>query len=129
MNLLDENILASQRQLLKNWRIRVRQIGYDIGQKGMQDDVIITFLHELARPTLFTRDLGFYQRDRSHQRYCLICLAVEKHETASFSRRVLRHPEFDTRAKRMGAVIRVSHKNLRIWRLNAEQEATIDWVE
>lgn len=40
MNILDENIPASQRQLLKGWRVRVRQIGYDIGRKGMQDNKV-----------------------------------------------------------------------------------------
>lgn len=37
MNILDENILEAQRLLLKNWRIRVKQIGQDIGQQGMKD--------------------------------------------------------------------------------------------
>jgi len=30
VNFLDENIPASQRQLLLSWRIRVRQIGVDL---------------------------------------------------------------------------------------------------
>ena len=34
MNILDENIIASQRQRLRSWRIRVRQIGVDIARKG-----------------------------------------------------------------------------------------------
>lgn len=101
MNILDENILATQRQLLRSWRIRVRQIGYDIGRKGMSDDEIISFLHRQRHPTFFTRDLGFYERDLCHSGYCLVSLAVEKNEAAVFVRRVLRHPEFDTKAKRM----------------------------
>jgi hypothetical protein len=32
-----ENIIASQRQLLRSWRIRVRQIGYDMAQKGISE--------------------------------------------------------------------------------------------
>jgi hypothetical protein len=32
MNVLDENISRIQRQLLQNWRIPVRHIGYEIGQ-------------------------------------------------------------------------------------------------
>ncbi|HLG15235.1 MAG TPA: hypothetical protein VJH03_12130 [Blastocatellia bacterium] len=31
MNVLDENIPANQRQRLDNWRIRPRQIGFNIG--------------------------------------------------------------------------------------------------
>ena len=44
MNVLDENILKNQRQLLRGWRIRVRQIGDDIGRKGLQDEEIIRLL-------------------------------------------------------------------------------------
>ena len=51
MNVLDENIPASQRQLLENWRIRPRQIGFNIGRRGLQDDEIIVFLQQLRRPT------------------------------------------------------------------------------
>lgn len=129
MNILDENIPASQRQLLRSWRIRVRQIGYDIGRKGMQDDEIIPFLHQQRRPTFFTRDLGFYERSLCHSGYCLVSLAVEKNEAAFFVRRVLRHPEFDTQAKRMGTVIRVSATGLRVWRLHAEEESLLEWGE
>src|SRR5437773_8821 len=61
VNVLDENILESQRQLLRGWRISVRQIGHELGRKGMQDqDEVIPFLLTLRRPTLFTRDLGLY---------------------------------------------------------------------
>lgn len=41
MNILDENIPESQRQLLRSWRIRVRQIGYEVGRQGMKDERII----------------------------------------------------------------------------------------
>jgi hypothetical protein len=37
MNILDENIPESQRQLLRSWRIRVRQIGYEVGRRGNSD--------------------------------------------------------------------------------------------
>ena len=38
MNVLDENIMESQRQLLRGWPIPVRQIGPELGHKGMQDE-------------------------------------------------------------------------------------------
>ena len=37
MILLDENFPESQRQLLRGWRIPVRQIGVETGRKGMTD--------------------------------------------------------------------------------------------
>jgi hypothetical protein len=77
VNVLDENVLDSQRVLLRSCRLAIRQIGHDSGRKGMTDEDILPFLLTLRRPTFFTRDLGFYQRENCHPRYCLVCLAVE----------------------------------------------------
>jgi hypothetical protein len=128
VNLLDENIPASQRQLLENWRIRPRQIGFNIGRRGLQDAEIIVFLQQLRRPTFFTRDDDFYEKQLVHAKYALVYLAVEKHEVAHFVRRLLRHPAFDTQAKRVGAVIRASSAGLAVWRLHAPMETHLDWT-
>jgi len=93
----------------------------------MKDDAIIPFLLEQRRPTFFTRDLGFYERKICHARYCLVCLAVGRYEVAAFVRRLLRYPEFNTQAKRMGTVIRVSSAGLQVWRLHTEQEIFLSW--
>ncbi len=129
MNILDENILIDQRQQLQRWRVPVQHIGYDLGRAGIQDDEIIPFLHQLRHPTLFTRDWDFYERKLCHARYCLVFLDVEKDEVALFVRRLLRHPEFDTQAKRMRAVIRVLHSGLSYWRLRRDQEVRISWIK
>jgi hypothetical protein len=76
MNILDENIPEHQGVLLRSWRIPVRQIGRELGYAGMADDAIVTLLHELARPTFFTRDDGFYQSTLCHPSYCLVYLAL-----------------------------------------------------
>ena len=112
MNILDENIPESQRALLRSRRVAVRQIGRDVGRKGMKDEEIIPYLLKLRRPTLFTRDLGLYNRALRHERYCLVILAVGQYEAAYFARRLLNHRRFDTQAKRMGTVIRVMHTGL-----------------
>lgn len=127
MNILDENILIEQRQQLRYWRIPVRHIGYDLGRAGIQDDEIIPFLYHLRRPTFFTCDWDFYERNLCHARYCLVYLAVAKHEVAFFVRRLLRHSQFDTEAKRMGTVIRCSHSGLSYWQLRIEQEMRTGW--
>jgi len=127
MNILDENILSDQRQLLQSQRIAVRQIGHDIVRKSMQDDEIIPFLHQLRRPTFFTRDRDFYERHLCHPRYCLVYLDIGRYEVANFVRRFLCHQHSDTQAKRMGTVIRVFHGGLSVWYPHAEKENQFEW--
>jgi hypothetical protein len=127
MNVLDENISISQRNILKTWRIPAHHIGYDIGRKGMKDDEIIPLLLTLTRPTFFTLDWDYLERDLCHARYCLIYLDVRRDEVASFVRRVLQHPRFNTHTKRMGTVIRAAYSGLAIWHLHAEQAIHFTW--
>jgi hypothetical protein len=127
VNILDENIIDNQRRQLMSWRMRIHQIGFEIGRKGMKDREIIPFLHQLKQPTFFTRDDDFYERRLCHAGYCLVYLDIRKEEVATFVRRVLRHEAFKTKAKRMGKVIRVSHVGLSVWNLHAEKEEQLDW--
>lgn len=112
-----------------SWRVSIRQIGYDTGRKGIQDDEIIPLLHQLRRLTFFTRDSDFFDRKLCHQRYCLVYLDVDKYEAAVFVRRVLRHNELDTQAKRMGTVVRASHIGLSMYRLHTGTPTFIEWPE
>ncbi|MCX6029158.1 MAG: hypothetical protein NT169_07620 [Chloroflexi bacterium] len=129
MNILDENIPDEQRVLLVKWRMPFRQIGFESGRKGMKDTEIIPFLQTLGHPTFFTRDVDFWKRSLYHLRYCLVFLNIEDDAVAFFAHRLLRHPQFDTQIKRMGAVIRVSHEGLSAWRLHAAQEAHHSWID
>ena len=129
MNILDENIIESQRQLLLDWRGRFSQIGYEVGRRGMDDEEIIPFLLSLLRPTFFTLDLDFYERNLCHRKYCLVFLNVKQGEAATYVRRLLRHREFNTHAKRMGILIRVSSTGLLVWRLHLERETRYDWPD
>ena len=95
----------------------------------MKDDAIISFLLTLRRPTFFTLDWDYFKRGLCHARYCLVHLDVKRDEAALFVRRLLRHREFDTQAKRMGTVIRASHTGLAVWRLHAEEVARFDWTD
>lgn len=76
MNVLDENIPDSQRQLLRSWGIRIHQVGNEVGYQGIKDEYIIPLLHQSRAVTFFTRDLGFYRQNLCHANYCLVCLAV-----------------------------------------------------
>ncbi len=127
MNVLDENIPKDQRLLLERWRIRVRQIGVNVGRRGLQDDEIIPLLLTLRRPTFFTRDEDFYERELCHSRYGLMFLDVEKYESAVFVRRLLVHPAFNTQVKRMGMVMRLSAAGITCWKLHAREEVRYRW--
>ena len=128
MNILDENVSAIQRQLLQDWGIQVRHIGYGIGRKGMKDDKIIPFLLTLSKPTLFTEDSDFFKRDLCHAKYCLAFLDVHRDESAIFVRRLLHHSNFNTQMKRLGSVIRVSYPGLSVWHLHAQKEGFYNWI-
>jgi len=127
VNVLDENIPENQRQLLRGWRIPVRQVGYEVGRSGTKDAAIIPLLHRLSPVTFFTRDLGFYDQRLCHAGYCIVVLAVGQYEAASIVRRVLRHPELKTSARRLGKVIRASQNGLRLWELRAGEDVPLGW--
>lgn len=128
MNVLDENVPDTERDLLTSWRVRVRHIGRDVSRPGVQDDAIIPFLLTLTRPTLFTRDRGFFNRTLCHASYGIVVLNVEELEIAHFVRRLLRHPSFNTEAKRMGKVALVGHSAIRYWQLRAADEQLVGWA-
>jgi hypothetical protein len=127
MNILDENVSKNQRQLLESWRISIRQIGVNIGYGGMQDEKIISLLQQIRRPTFFTRDDDFFKPQLCHARYSLVYLDVDKYEAAFFIRRLLKHAEFNTQARRMGNIIRVSGAGLACWRLHIRNEIHFKW--
>ena len=112
MILLDENVSAEQVQILRSRHIRAHHLGFGIGQEGMKDAQIIPFLLQRRRPTFFTLDADFYKRHLCHAHYCLVYLVVTQYEVAAFIRRFLQHRAFDTEAKRMGSVVRVSPAGL-----------------
>ena len=125
MIVVDENFVDRQR--LKSFRISFRQIGFEVGRSGMQDEEIIPLLIHLPRPTLFTRDRGWYERGLRHQRYSVFVLEVKPMESATYVRRILRHPEFNSEAKRLGKIVRASHGGLTGWALNVSSEAHWSW--
>ena len=116
MNLLDENFPADQAALLREARVPYRQIGRHLSYLGVQDPDVIPLLHRLRRVTLFTQDEDFFKQKLSHPAYCLVWLDTKPAETPFYFRRFLRHTEFNTQAKRMGAVARASRDGVYFWR-------------
>jgi hypothetical protein len=125
--ILDENVLDGQRLLLEAWRLPARQIGVDIGRKGLKDDQIPVLLREHRNATFFTRDADFYQPDLRHRSYCLVVAEVGQNEVAVFVRRFLNHPDFDTQTKRMGKVVRISHAGIAFRGLRSHSEVHVVW--
>lgn len=93
----------------------------------MQDDEIIPLLHTLRRSTFLTRDQRFYLRETPHRHFCIAVLAVRQDETAHFVRRFVKHPQFDTEAKRLGCLVLISHEGLRIRQLRVDGETRVLW--
>lgn len=127
MNLLDENTAEPQVRLLRARRVAFRLIGVDIGHKGMSDREIIALIHGLPNPTLFTLDADFYRRSLCHARYCLVHLDVESDQMAHWCWQLLRHRDFNTRAKRMGNVIPVTPTRISVIRQSSRTPIIVKW--
>jgi hypothetical protein len=128
MVVIDENLPARQRQLLRKWRIHYRAIGVDIAAPGTQDENLIPVLHKLAEPMFFTLDQHFFRPDWAHPAYGLAWLDIAESEAAEFVRRFLRHPEFNTQTKRLGVVARVGFNGVRFWRKGQPHLQTVKWL-
>lgn len=128
MNVLDENIIIPERERLREWKVHFRSIGVEVGRLGMKDrEGIIPLLHTLLRPTLFTRDHGFYRPPLRHAGYCLVYLEVGADETAEYIRRFLRQRAFRSRAQRMGKVIRLRQTGISYWQVHEQKERDLGW--
>jgi hypothetical protein len=128
MNILDESIVASQRERLRAWRIHFWRIGGEVGRFGMKDqNEIIPELHKLRRPTFFARDHDFYLPKLRHAGYCLVDLDIAPDEAAECIVRFLRHKAFRTQAQRMGKVVHVRHSGITYWQVGKASEHIIAW--
>jgi hypothetical protein len=126
--ILDHNVPVDQAEQLRRHRVRFRQIGFEVGRPEWDDQQeILRYLHRTKQVTFFTRDLGFYRARLRHANYCLVVLTVPVLETAHYISKLLRHPNFNTRAKRNGKVIRVSTRNINFWEMRRQRQDTARW--
>ena len=129
MLVLDENLPAGQRLLLRSWRIRFRAVGGEIAFSGAKDENLIPVLHRLPNPTFFSLDRDFHQPELAHRSYCLVWLDVRGRQAAEFIRRFLRHPTFDTQAKRMGMVVGVHADGVSGWQVGKRASQEFPWPD
>jgi hypothetical protein len=107
--------------------VRFRVIGVDLAATGTDDAHLLPVLHRLPQPTFFSLDHDFHRPDWAHAGYCLVWLDVRGRQAAEFIRRFLRHPEFDTQARRMGTVIRVHADGLWRWQIGRRTSQSFPW--
>ncbi len=128
MNVLDENVIHSQREKLRQWRIPSRQTGTELARSGTQDQEIIPLLLRLKGPSFFTRDFDYFQAQLRHPRYCLVWLNVRPDKAAFSVRRFLRHRNFCTHEQRLGKVVRVHVDGLEYWEHGQASLCRVQWL-
>ena len=118
MILLDENV--HQQSIMASiaawYRGQVRSLTTLRPNTLIKDEAIPTVLRSVRQPTFVTTNVtDFWRRVPPHPRYSIVCVAIPNerlHELSPLLRRLLRLSEFNTKAKRMGKVIRVSPNQL-----------------
>ena len=95
----------------------------------MQDEEIVPLLLRLHNVTFFTHDHDFSGPQSCHSRYCLVWLAVKQDLLAEYARRLLRHPQFDTSAKRLGKVLRTGPSGVTVFERHRKVPRKIEWTQ
>jgi hypothetical protein len=96
----------------------------------VKDDRVLTVLRTLRTPTFVTVDRWFWNPQRRDPRYCIVYLALRGRDhthAPDLLRRLLRLPEFRTRAARMGTVVHVGEDHVRWWRVGDDSEHAVYW--
>lgn len=125
-HVLDELFDDAVHHDLSAWGIHIDKVGVGFGQAGWLDEHLLSALHGSGK-TFHTRDQGYYKRRHCHSSYCLVYYDVPAPETAIYIRRLLRHPLFDTHAKRMGKVIKVTPRRIEFWKVRAARKERTEW--
>jgi hypothetical protein len=81
----------------------------------IKDEAIPMLLSQEAEPTFVTiNETDFWNRVAISDRFCIVCMALTDSRVADIPallQRLLRHPDFSTKARRMGCVIRLTSTN------------------
>ena len=96
----------------------------------IKDERVPELLRRLREPTFVTIDMGFWNRGLRDNKFCVLCFALrndEQDQLPELLRRVVRVPEFHTKASRMGKVARISTTELQYWELRSENLHRAGW--
>lgn len=82
----------------------------------IKDEAVPMLLLQRRLTTFVTiNERDFWRRISPHARYCVICFALSSQQIdmlPDLLHRVLRHPNFRTKAQRMGHVLRVTQSSI-----------------
>lgn len=98
----------------------------------IKDERVPELLRRLRQPTFVTIDLGFWNRGLRDNKFCILCFALQNDEQDKLPellRRVVRLPEFRTKASRMGKVARISTIDIQCWESGNERVSRITWTK
>ena len=114
MIVLDEQLLGRDLEIdiAKWYRGRVLYITDLRPGTVIKDEAIPGLLRRQNQPTFVTiNERDFWRKIQADNRYCVVCFTLpdsRANEIAGKLRRLLQHPLFDTKAKRMGKVVRLT---------------------
>jgi hypothetical protein len=94
------------------------------------DERVPAILLSLKQPTFVTIDHSFWNRELCHPHYGILYFSLSIREQdliPDLLRALLRRPEFDTRAKRMGKVARISTAAIDYWQFQGQDLHSITW--
>ena len=122
---LDEQIRDTLYQMLKQRR-SFDKVGDGFGQRGLEDEHICCLLHNTGK-TFHSQDSDYYHPKNRHKSYCLVYYEVETPELVDYILRFLRHREFNTHAKRLGKVIKVTLQYIEYWEVGKQERTRVEW--
>lgn len=106
--------------------LAIDHVGSGFGRRGMKDDELCRELTGSLK-TFHTKDSDFFRRRHVHPSYCILWYDVPAGTLARYVRRILRHPQFKTHAKRFGNVIHVAPSHIEYYTRSAVGKINLNW--
>jgi len=95
----------------------------------IKDDVIPLLLRQQSQPTFVTINVAdFWRKIALDERFCVVCFTLPDsrvREIAPLLRVVLHRSEFNTKAKRMGTVVRVTDTGISYYSIQYPNTLTL----
>jgi len=98
----------------------------------LKDDAIPTLLLKATQPTFVTINVtDFWKKVQPHTAYCVttVALPIERiQEVPPLLRRLLKLPDFKTKALRMGKVVRLTPGHIEYYSFDGQVQS-ISWLD